>query len=345
MLRGKTVAVDSTPLKTRAAMKSIVRRDIGEDWLEFLTRLMREEGVIDEDDQPTDEKPRAMAQKKKVSNAVSQSPTDDDALVLRLKNGYTHMGYRAECVVDVDSDAILRPRGLHGMDSDLWLLVDAANGVRQNLEHANCETTVEEVTTGRSYHFHDTLAGCVEPDQRTYIPEPKSRRHPHRSDTPEEVHWAALNNRRRTQRAKGRGLQRKRSEMVERSFAQVCNAGGMRGCGPGEEHAAIPPGAQPLAGDAEAARHRPAPQPAERIGMQVCASFWSPCSLAGDPGLPGGYSGHQNHTSLPRPISSCPAAPSDESRSVPRAAREPVPAGHPGRIDAAQHPRCLTRNL
>ena len=47
LLAGKTVGVDSTTLEANAAMKSIVRKDTGEDWKEYVTRLMREEGVIE----------------------------------------------------------------------------------------------------------------------------------------------------------------------------------------------------------------------------------------------------------------------------------------------------------
>src|ERR1039457_290742 len=40
LIKGKTVAVDSTTLEANAAMKSIVRRDTGEDWNEYLRRLL-----------------------------------------------------------------------------------------------------------------------------------------------------------------------------------------------------------------------------------------------------------------------------------------------------------------
>ena len=42
LLKGKTVGVDSTTLEADAAMKSIVRKDSGEDWKQYLTRLMQE---------------------------------------------------------------------------------------------------------------------------------------------------------------------------------------------------------------------------------------------------------------------------------------------------------------
>jgi transposase len=48
---GKTVAVDSTTLEANAAMKSIVRKDTGEDYKKYLTQLAQEEGI----ENPSDE--------------------------------------------------------------------------------------------------------------------------------------------------------------------------------------------------------------------------------------------------------------------------------------------------
>jgi transposase len=76
LIAGKTVGVDSTTLEANAAMKSIVRRDTGEDWKEYVTRLMREDGAIGPEDQPSDEEVRRFDKKrkdKKVSNAEWKS--------------------------------------------------------------------------------------------------------------------------------------------------------------------------------------------------------------------------------------------------------------------------------
>ncbi len=45
LLRGRTVAIDATTLEANAAMRSIVRRDTGETYQEFLTRLAAESGL------------------------------------------------------------------------------------------------------------------------------------------------------------------------------------------------------------------------------------------------------------------------------------------------------------
>ena len=45
LMPGKTVAIDSTFLEANAAMKSIIRCDTGEDWNDYLRRLLQEQGV------------------------------------------------------------------------------------------------------------------------------------------------------------------------------------------------------------------------------------------------------------------------------------------------------------
>src|SRR3954471_2981209 len=76
LLSGKTAGVDSTTLEANAAMKSIVRKDTGEDWKEYVTRLMRAEGVLEPEQEPTDEEIRRYDRKRKdktVSNAEWES--------------------------------------------------------------------------------------------------------------------------------------------------------------------------------------------------------------------------------------------------------------------------------
>jgi transposase len=51
ILKGRTLAVDATTLEANAAMKSIVRRDTGDNWNEYLRELAKEAGI----EEPTDE--------------------------------------------------------------------------------------------------------------------------------------------------------------------------------------------------------------------------------------------------------------------------------------------------
>lgn len=110
LIRGKTVAVDSTTLEADAAMKSIVRRDSSEDWRNYLIGLMRAEGVIGADEQPTVEELRRFDKKregKRVSNEDWKNPSDPDAKIIKMKDGTTHLAYKAENVVDTESNLIV----------------------------------------------------------------------------------------------------------------------------------------------------------------------------------------------------------------------------------------------
>src|SRR5690606_29865702 len=90
LLKLKAVGVDSTLLEANAAMKTIVRKDSGEDWKAYLKRLMQEQGLIDEGDNPSDDelrkfdKTRNKQGKKKVSNADWESSSDPDARIIKM---------------------------------------------------------------------------------------------------------------------------------------------------------------------------------------------------------------------------------------------------------------------
>jgi transposase len=235
LLKAQTVGVDSTFLEANAAMKNIIRKDTGEDWKAYLKRLMREEGLLkDDDDDPTDEelrrfdKQRAKQGKKKVSNDEWISASDPSSRIVKMKDGRTHLGYKAEHVVDLESEVVLSATVYSGTDGDTETLLASVVTAQTHLDQCGCQLEIEEVAADKGYHANQTLADTAELDLRTYIPEPKSR-YPRRwTDKPTEHQRAVVNNRRRMSRAKGKGLQRQRSEKVERSFAHVCETGGAR---------------------------------------------------------------------------------------------------------------------
>ena len=225
LLRGKTVAVDATTLEANAAMKSIVRKDSGEDWKEYLKRLMAEEGI----ENPTDEEIRRFdkKRKKKVSNKEWQSPADPDSRITKMKDGTTHLAYKAEHTVDLDSEFVLAA-AIHAADqADSATLVDSILQAQINLVLAGSEQEIEEAVADKGYHKAQTLAECQEWQTRTYIPEPKRQKY-NWEDKPAAWRRATAANRRRVRGARSKRLQKKRSERVERGFAHVCETGGGR---------------------------------------------------------------------------------------------------------------------
>ena len=231
LLSGKTVGVDSTMLEANAAMKSIVRRDTGEDWKEYVTRLMKEEGVIDKDHEPTDEEVRRydkQRKNKKVSNEEWVSQSDPESRITQMKDGRTHLAYKAEHVVDLHADLVLAAEVCPATAPDTVTMVDSVMNARVNLEAAGSEEAIEEVAADKGYHAADKLELCEFVGVRSYIPEPKRKYERQWTDKPAEFQRAVYNNRRRMRRKKGKQLQRTRSEYCERTFAHICDSGGAR---------------------------------------------------------------------------------------------------------------------
>jgi transposase len=231
LIGGKTVGVDSTMLEANAAMKSIVRRDTGEDWKEYVTRLMKEEGVVDKGGEPTDEEVRRydkQRKNKKVSNEDWVSTSDPESQITQMKDGRTHMAYKAEHVVDLKTDLVLAAEIRPATAADTATMVDSVVQAQVNLEQAGSEKKIEEVTADKGYHAANTLELSEFVGFRTYIPEPRRKDDRVWTDKPAEFQRAVYNNRRRVRRKKGKQLQRLRSEHCERTFAHICDTGGMR---------------------------------------------------------------------------------------------------------------------
>jgi transposase len=174
LIKGKTVGVDSTTLEANAAMKSIERKDTGEDWKEYLTRLAKDAGI----ENPTNEELRRFDKNrpdKKVSNEEWQSPIDPDSRIAKMKDGTTHLAYKAEHVVDLDSEFVLSARITPANHSDQETLVDSVMEAQMNLEAAGSQRKIEEVAADKGYHKVSTLELADGLDFRTYVPEPKRR--------------------------------------------------------------------------------------------------------------------------------------------------------------------------
>jgi transposase len=231
LLKGKTVAVDATTLEANAAMKSIVRRDTGEDWNEYLNRLMQEEGLIEQDANPSDEELRRydkQRKNKKVSNAEWTSETDPESRIIRMKDTRTHLAYKAEHVIDLETEVVLAAEIYTADTGDTDTLVDSVMEAQTHLSEAGLAAEIEEAVADKGYHAAHTLDLAEAMHLRTYIPEPQRKYDRRWTDKPEEYQRVVNNNRRRTGTKKGRRLQRQRSEKVERSFAHVCETGGAR---------------------------------------------------------------------------------------------------------------------
>jgi transposase len=226
LLKGRTIGIDATTLEANAAMKPIVRRDTGEDWKEYLRKLAAAEGI----ENPTDEDLRRMDRKrpgKKVSNKDWQSPTDPDSRIARMKDGQTHLAYKAEHAVDLDTEAIVAAEVHPADQGDADTGPQTLAAAEENAAAGGSETPVSELVADKGYHENALLVECAAMGIRTYIPQRSQKSH-RWADKPEAFEAAFRANRRRMRGARGRLLSRRRSQLCERTFAHVCETGGGR---------------------------------------------------------------------------------------------------------------------
>jgi transposase len=105
LVKGHTIGLDATTLEANAALRSIVRRDTGESYEAFLTRLAQASGI----ETPTrDDLARIDRKRKnKGSNDDWRHPHDPDAKITKMKDHRTHLAHKAEHAVDLETGAVL----------------------------------------------------------------------------------------------------------------------------------------------------------------------------------------------------------------------------------------------
>jgi transposase len=229
LLNGKTVAIDATTLEANAAMRSIVRRDTGASYEQFLTGLAKASGI----ETPTREQLARLdrKRKKKTPNKDWTNPHDPDAKITKMKDRRTHLAHKAEHAVDLETGAVVAVT-LQGADHGDTTTIEQtlAEAVEQldavaDATDAEVETA-PEVVTDKGYHSRGTVLDLETNGFRTYISEPA--RGPQSWNQQQDARDAVYANRRRARGDRGRRLLRRRGEYVERTFAHVYDTGGMR---------------------------------------------------------------------------------------------------------------------
>src|SRR5580693_936767 len=226
LLKGQRIAIDATTLEANAAMRSIVRRDTGESYEEFLRGLAKASGIAT----PTREELARLdrKRKKRTSNQEWKSPADEDARVAKMKDGRTHLAHKAEHAVDLGDTATL--------DETLCDAGIAVSGLAGREAELRPEDTprvnvngIEELVTDKGYHSGAVVQRVKHYEVRSYIPEKLQKGRRNWQGKAEEQR-AVYANRRRVRGSYGKSLLRRRGEMVERSFAHCYETGGLRRC-------------------------------------------------------------------------------------------------------------------
>lgn len=228
LLRGKNLGIDSSVIEANASLRALVHRNTEEQYWDYVKRLAAENGIDPNDTGAVRKFDRHRPGKG--SNQQWQNPHDPDARIGRTKDGATDMIYKPEAVVDLDTGAIVQADVHPGDQSDHKEMATRVLEAQQTINQATGEKpdtlTVTSITSDKGYYAVDELQVLQHEGIRTVISDPIDNRRMDKLETPQQ---RAVRAARRSVKSKsGKDLLRRRGMHIERSFAHILDAGGMR---------------------------------------------------------------------------------------------------------------------
>jgi transposase len=229
LIKGERIGVDASTMEANAALRMIVRRDSGEDYRTMLTRMAVESGI----ETPTAEDLIRLDRKRKgktLSNADWRSPTDPDARIAKLKDGRTHLAYKPEHAMDLDTGAVVAAEMHLADQGDTATLPGTLESAARHLAAVEAAPSAEapaEMVADKGYHSRETLKSLDDGPWKTRVAEPR-RDGFLRWHGDDDARRAVVNNRTRLLSGVARAAFKLRAEVVERGFALILDRGGLR---------------------------------------------------------------------------------------------------------------------
>lgn len=219
----QSVCIDATTLQANASMKSLVRRDTGVSYDDYLRQLAQSEGL----EQPTKEQLARLdrKRKKKTSNDDWTNPHDPSARITKMKDGRTKLAYKAEHAVDLASGALLAVTVQPADRGDTTSYAETLEAAQREARKSH-PLGIEEVVMDKGYHSGAVLVDLAAREIRSYVPEPERGKR-HWSGKADEQHCVYAN-RQRVRAERSKRLQKLRGELCERSFAHCYETGALR---------------------------------------------------------------------------------------------------------------------
>ena len=222
---GRTVGIDATTLEANAAMRSIVRRDTGESYDAFLTRLAEASWSASRRRRAPSWPGSTGPAKRRARTRTGPTRTIRTRRSPMMKDGRTHLAHTAEHAVDLETGAIVGVTVQDASAGDTTTLVDTLVTAAEQVEAVGAPGIVE-VVADKGYHSNETMVGFAAIGVRSYVSEPdRGRRHWKGQAAARDAVYA---NRRRIRGARGKRLLRQRGELLERPNAHLYETGRMR---------------------------------------------------------------------------------------------------------------------
>jgi transposase len=227
LLRGKNLGIDSSVIEANASLRSLVARNTEEAYWDYVRGLAQAEG-IDIKDAAAVRRFDRRRPGRKTSNEDWKNPHDPDARIGKTKDGATDMTYKPEHVVDLDTGTIIGAEVLPGDQGDTegvaGRVLDAATTVQTVVDK---DRPVATLTADKGYFVLEEIAVLQEVGWKTVVSDPqRDRRRVDRLNPRDRQSLRRAS--RSVKSGYGKKLLALRGMNLERGFAHVLDAGGMR---------------------------------------------------------------------------------------------------------------------
>ena len=170
LIKGKTIGIDATTLEANAALRSIVRRDSGDTYQEFLTRLAQASGIETPTRADLARLDRTRPQKGR--NTDWEHPHDPDARITKMKDGRTHLAHKAEHAVDMETGALVGVTVQGADQGDTTTIAETLTAAAEDLEAVAAVTdadtgVINAVVADKGYHSNQVLTDLAALDLRS----------------------------------------------------------------------------------------------------------------------------------------------------------------------------------
>jgi transposase len=227
LMKGEHIGMDTSAMQANASMRGLKNKLTGERYRAYVKRLARHEGVDIKDEAAVNRFDRKR-KNRKTSNEEWENPHDPDAKVGPTKQGNIRMIYKPEHTVDMDSGALIDVQVQFGdMHDSAGLTERIGEAEKRAIDGLGIDALpIKTCTTDCGYYDTDELENMNLAGIKANIPDRTPKRN--LAKLSESTRKIVEEVRRRVQCGRGKKLLRLRGMYIERSFAHVLDAGGLR---------------------------------------------------------------------------------------------------------------------
>jgi transposase len=171
LLKGRVIGTDSTQIDANASMDSLRHKELGCTYEEYILALRRQ-------DSPDATKGEAICADKKregkASNRDWQSSTDPESRVMQHADGHTHLSYKVDTTIDLETGVIVVAGASQADISDQTDFLEHVDMASDVLKERNMNVVASVADKG--HHSGENLAGLEERGIIGLISSPNSNR-------------------------------------------------------------------------------------------------------------------------------------------------------------------------